>query len=498
MSERTQEHLPPNYGKLDIALRSIGYTFESAVADIIDNSVDAQAERTLVRLIAKPDGVLDLAVVDDGHGMDPETLREAMRFGADVSKEMKRLGKFGLGLKLASLSQAKQVHVVSMKSGKLSGRAWLENGIASGFNNTVLSPEECLKLMKEFIPDQRLKRSGTLVLWSHLYRVGQNQTNPEEQTQKLMRRLENHLSLAFHRFLSGRPRKISLKIDIFDQASKKSGIPIQLDALDPFGYARGANRDFPVRLLFDDSYNERLTMKAHVWPPNSDSPNYKLPGGANARQGFYFYRNNRLIQGGGWNGIRETEPHSSLARLEIDMASDFDLDLSLDVKKVEIQLPPALVRSIQKAKSSSGIDFKKYLSIADETYRTRKATEAELPMIPSLGLPAPLRHFLHKELRIKATSKHRDLKIQWNSLDVDSFFEIDRERGYLYINRMYRKQLLHGLPASSSDIPVVKCLLFLLLQDALRSERIGSKMRDRIDQVNRILLEALRHERILK
>jgi hypothetical protein len=491
----TEERLLPNYDKLEVALRSIGYTFEAAVADIIDNSIDANANRVLVRLITRPDGFLDLAIWDDGDAMDEATLKEAMRFGADVSKEIKRLGKFGLGLKLASLSQAKDLRVISSKEGSLSGRGWLEDAIASGFACTVFGQEECKRIVSQTIPDRHSKAAGTLVSWSRLYRVGQNHTNLEEHAQKLMRRLENHLSLAFHRFLSGRPRRVVIEIDIFEQKTKKAGIPMKLDALDPFGYPESGHKDFPIQLLLEDGYSDRLAIKAHIWPPNSDDAAYKLPGGANNRQGFYFYRNDRLIQGGGWNGIRETEPHSSLARLEIDMASNFDVDVSLDVKKVEIQLPPALVRSIQKAKSASGIDFKKYLSIADDTYRTRTVTQSELPLIPSLGLPAELRDFLHKELRIKATAKHRVLKIQWEHLPDDAFFEIDRDQGYLYINKAYRRALLHGLPGSSADIPVVKCLLFLVLEDMLSSERTGSRMRERIEQINRILAEAVKYER---
>jgi hypothetical protein len=192
-----------------------------------------------------------------------------------------------------------------------------------------------------------------------------------------MRRLENYLALAFHRFLAGRPRAVRLRLDIFDQKSKRAGIPIDLDPLDPFAYDQSGNPTFPVNMSVDGEYKDRIALKAHIWPANSTSPSYKLPGGANSRQGFYFYRNNRLIQGGGWNGIRETEPHSSLARVEVDIAADFDLEISLDVKKVEIQLPPNLVSAVQKAKTAAGIDFKKYLSIAGETYRTRKVTEAE-------------------------------------------------------------------------------------------------------------------------
>src|SRR4051812_7128822 len=97
-----EERLPPNFRKLDVALRSIGYTFEAAVADVVDNSIDAEASSVLVRIVTTPHGHLDLAIWDDGHGMEHGTLKEAMRFGADVSQEIERLGKFGLGLKLAS------------------------------------------------------------------------------------------------------------------------------------------------------------------------------------------------------------------------------------------------------------------------------------------------------------------------------------------------------------------------------------------------------------
>jgi hypothetical protein len=493
-----EEELPPNYGKLDVALRSIGYSFEAAVADVIDNSIDATAQNVLVRLITKGNGHLDLVIYDDGKGMASEKLKEAMRFGADVSEEIKRLGKFGLGLKLASLSQARELRVVTLKHGVVSGRAWLEHGISKGFTSTVFDTAESNQIVSRVIPGRQLEPHCTVVWWTDLYRVGQDHVNPEEHAQKLMQRIQNYVSIGFHRFLSRSPTPVRITLDMLDLESGASGIPIDIDPLDPFDYDQSGNSAFPAAMFLDGEYEGRISIKAHIWPPNSSSPSYKLPGGTNSRQGFYFYRNDRLIQGGGWNGLRETEPHSSLARLEIDIASDFDVEVSLDVKKVEIQLPPSLAESIQKAKTIQGIDFKKYLSIADNTYRTRKILEKELPLIPSLGLPAELRTFLHRELRIKSTAKHRDLKIKWKRLSKELFFEIDRDAGELYINKEYRKQLLHGFPASSADIPVVKCLLFMVLEDALSYERIGSKLRERLEQVNRILVQAVRYERSLR
>jgi hypothetical protein len=490
------EHSPPNYRKLDTALRSIGYSFEVAVADVIDNSIDAKASHVLVRLFIRKSGQLDLAIWDDGEGMNEEILKEAMRFGADVTQEIDRLGKFGLGLKLASLSQAKEFRVVTSRGKGLFGRAWLEHGIADGFACTVFDPDECASLISEVTPDRVFKPSATVVWWSHLYRVGQFHSNPEEGVQKLVRRLERYLSLAFHRFLSGKPRKVTMTLDVFDEAAGRAGIPVPIDPLDPFAYDHSGNDDFPAALLLESSYKDQVKVNAHIWPPNSEAPEYRLPGGSNARQGFYFYRNNRLIQGGGWNGMREAEPHSSLARLQIEMAPDFDVDISLDVKKVEIQIPPDLANAIRKAKTKTGVDYKKYLALADEAYRKRQVTDSELPLIPSVGLPSDLARFLHDQLRLKKTAKHRDLKFVWEELEDDQFFDIDRDRGLLYLNVKLRRQLMHGLPGSSADIPVLKCLLFFVLEEALASERMGPKIRERYDQINRILLEAVKYERV--
>ncbi|HEU4507267.1 MAG TPA: ATP-binding protein, partial [Pyrinomonadaceae bacterium] len=338
-----EERLPPNYAKLDIALRSIGYSLEVAVADIIDNSVDAEAQNILVRFISKQGKSLDLAICDDGRGMTSSTLKEAMRFGADVSEELHRLGKFGLGLKLASLSQAKELHVFTSKEGVLSGRAWLEEGIKTGFVNRVFDNHESSAALKEIGLDRNLSTRGTVVFWSHLYRIGSHQ-NGEQQAQKLLPRLRNYLSLAFHRFLSDKAKpRIQITMDIFDADTKRAGIPVKLDALDPFRYERTGREGFPAKLSIHGEYEKEIQINAHIWPPNSHKVEYKLPGGANSRQGFYFYRNNRLIQGGGWNGLRESEPHLSLARLEIDITSSVDVQVNLDVKKAEIQLPPSFM-----------------------------------------------------------------------------------------------------------------------------------------------------------
>src|SRR5205085_717580 len=110
-----------------------------------------------------------------------------------------------------------------------------------------------------------------------------------------LRRLKDYLSLAFNRFLSGTPRRVDISIDIFDGDSSLEGLPMPLESLDPFGYPESGNNDFPADFVAADGLSKRIKIRGHIWPPNSTSPEYFLPGGANSRQGFYFYRNNRLI-----------------------------------------------------------------------------------------------------------------------------------------------------------------------------------------------------------
>src|SRR5690606_14197482 len=265
---------------------------------------------------------------------------------------------------------------------------------------SVLEESECNEILRLILPDKPLTRSGTVVWWSNLYRVGQNHSDPNEYAQKLMRRIKDYLRMAFHRFLDGVPRLVRMEIDIFDGDSSLEGLPLMLDPLNPFGYNITGLDGFPAEFIPTDGYENRIRIVGHIWPPNSSVPEYALPGGANSRQGFYFYRNDRLIQGGGWNGMREAEPHRSLARIAIDMHPDVDVDVSLDVKKVEIQMAPDLLQAIQHSKTTSGIDLKKYVSLAEEVYRTRPITDSELPLIPVNGLPAELCKFLQKELRI--------------------------------------------------------------------------------------------------
>ena len=109
--ERIPKNIPniveriPRARKTQKALRGLGYKFNSSVADLVDNSISANAENVKIYFF-RPNGgsEFNLFILDDGHGMDAEKLGEAITYGSEQDYQKGSLGKFGMGLKTASLA----------------------------------------------------------------------------------------------------------------------------------------------------------------------------------------------------------------------------------------------------------------------------------------------------------------------------------------------------------------------------------------------------------
>jgi hypothetical protein len=264
--------------------------------------------------------------------------------------------------------------------------------------------------------------------------------------------------------------------------------------LDPFGYSAPGHPSYPKIFRVGGELADHFSVKAHIWPANAKVAEYRLPGGANARQGFYFYRNNRLLQGGGWNGYRDPDPHTSLARVAVDLSPDADVDVSLDIKKVQVSLPPRALLVLTESKASDGTTFRQYISQAERSYRTRGVAADDLPLVPSAGLPKALCDFLKTRLRLESTARVRPFGLTWGRLKKDRVFELDRDGDRIVLNKTYRSVLLGGSNPSAADAPIIKTLLFFCLREIATSGRLSSGMKAHVDLVNDALLLAVRHE----
>jgi len=345
---------PPDANSLLLSLRAIGYSIESAVADIIDNSISAKATNISLNFSSTPNPYI--AILDDGNGMDKNELESAMRHGSSsplIERSSNDLGRYGLGMKTASLSQCRRLTVISKKNNDLNGYVWDLDVIAKtgAWTMLELTYKEILSLShgSEFMR----KESGTLVIWNELDRVLSGDHDANNALSSSMASAAKHISLVFHRYLNTTDR-ITEKINISINASN-------IDGLDPLLSSHTGTQALPEEVFFIDS--ERVIVKPYILPhfkKLSPSDINKAGGedGLRNQQGFYIYRNKRLIIWGSWFGLGRKDELSKLARVKVDISNKLDYLWTVDIKKATA-FPPEIVkqnlrRTIDKIRAASG------------------------------------------------------------------------------------------------------------------------------------------------
>ncbi|MFK5915639.1 MAG: ATP-binding protein [Woeseiaceae bacterium] len=329
------------------SLRAYGYSLNTAIADLLDNSITAHAKNIWIHMYWEGDASW-LSIIDDGCGMDKETLINAMRPGSQNPLDERTeddLGRFGLGLKTASFSQSRSLTVAShISGGETNYRRWDLDYVGKHnqwrlLKTTRSGSEKLFSKLGEL-------EHGSIVLLENMDRVcaGQNKFD-ESSRRKFMDRISSlklHLSMVFHRFLESR-NGINIYINGQDETHK-------IKPWDPFLSNHIATQKQPdERKKFYDGVVE---VEGYVLPHKdklgaSDHGLAAGPNGWNDQQGFYVYRNKRLLVAGSWLGLGgrrhgwTKEEHYKLARIKIDIPNCMDSTWQIDVKK-SIAMPPAL------------------------------------------------------------------------------------------------------------------------------------------------------------
>lgn len=484
-----RESLEPNEKKAGDIYSRLGYRISDAIADLVDNSVDAEASNVLVRFVRSAAGIHRVLIVDDGHGMDAAALREAMRFGSDVKSNEKQLGKYGIGLKSASLSQADKVTVLSRIGRSHVGRRWTVENIKDRWSCEVLEDEGIREAFRVKYGDVNVARSGTIVIWEKLEHLRALPTNVEAVLEKTIDEVSIELGIRFHRFLE----KHRLKIAI-DQHFVGEGAPETsryVTPLNPFDYPTSGHPDYPITLRLEVN-GTRVDVKCHIWPPKSGSPGYRLGGGKVAlRQGFYFYRNDRVIQAGGWNGLRadDSEPHLSLARVEVDLPPALDSLFKLDVTKSHLDPSPHFFQALEGAQSN-GRGIAKYLEQAQAVYRKQKTKEgAKFPFVPGAGFSMAARKAIAAILDQQGAGRRRVVRFEWLPLDHDEIVRVDADRTTIVLNKDFKQELVEG---GHRDAPVLKLTLMFLLQAELTKTFTTKTAAGWLQRINQALIASLK------
>lgn len=330
------KEVAPRASVLIESMRDIGYSLETALADIVDNSITAGSSN--IRLFASTDRASpQIAILDDGQGMDSDEILDAMRMGSRSPLEERAqtdLGRFGLGLKTASFSQCRRLTLVSRKNGCESAAIWDFERVAETDEWLVEIPDK-----PEAIPwADRLCESGTLVLWENLDRVVQDGSSDAiAHFTKRVDEARSHLELVFHRFLTAESGHRKVQMFLNERP---------LESFDPFHSRHPATDMGPVECIKVGAHE--VTVQTFTLPhPKKVTPDewerYAGPAGYVKNQGFYVYRQRRLIIHGTWFGLARQTELTKLARVRIDMPNGLDADWKIDVKKASAQ-PPYQVR----------------------------------------------------------------------------------------------------------------------------------------------------------
>jgi hypothetical protein len=355
-SEDDQEALydqaPPAASSLLEALRGLGYSPEAAIADLIDNSIAAGARH--VRIDFLWDGAASVVrIVDDGRGMDDRLLFEAMRPGGRHPLQIRDpqdLGRFGLGLKTASLSQGRVLAVVSRTAGGVkSQRSWDLDYVAQADEWRLLRSIPADVREHATVPSEG---AGTAVVIGRLDRLfGEDMESDAARArfQAIARRVERHLSMTFHRFLEGSQAQLTIVIGGGDSSGAR------IAPWDPFLQWHPATTSTPVERLAHRSV--AIEVQGFVLPHRDRLTADQFddaagPDGWLAHEGFFIYRNHRLLVSGGWlalgPGRRWTRDDvHRLARIRLDLPNSGDSDWKVDIRKSTATPPPAVRARLQ-------------------------------------------------------------------------------------------------------------------------------------------------------
>lgn len=330
------------------SMRSIGYSFKTAIADIIDNSISANSKNIFISSPINDTNVF-VSILDDGIGMDNEELFNAMKYGSPKDNYGSNdLGRFGLGLKSASLSQCRILTVASKKNNIIVAYQW-------NLDSVIEDKEwDCLKLENheiESIPninDLKQQTQGTLVVWEN-FDIGYNKSGGRvrEYLCDEMDDAESHIRLVFHRFMSNSFKPLKIYINNY-----------LLEPIDPFlEYHSKTDSQNPKEIDVNGSV---VKIQPFILPHQTDLTNddiEKLGGIESLRngQGFYVYRNERLIIFGTWFRLSSNNISSELykyGRIKVDIPNTLDEMWDIDIKKQNATIPKQILNNLKKAVNS--------------------------------------------------------------------------------------------------------------------------------------------------
>ena len=327
----------PSANILLSSLRSVGYTPETAIADIVDNSLSANASAITIEFNWQEQVII---ISDNGDGMSEQELLKSMNIGSSDplnSRSIHDLGRFGMGMKTASFSLGKKLTVLAKTSGIINNASWDLDYVRKEDKWQILVEERSSLSIQQLSNRISEYDNGTVVCISNIDKViSSNSANEKKKFYKMIDNVKNHLSLVFHRFMES--GKMSIIVN-----------RTPLTPWNPFIPDNKARQELEPEEVNENGH--KVVIRPYVLPHKTKFANddeVRAAGGYKGwlhHQGFYVYRNKRLIIYGTWFGLFKKEMSFNLARIQLDIYSDSDFDWQIDIKKSKA-VPPAYTDDI--------------------------------------------------------------------------------------------------------------------------------------------------------
>lgn len=365
-----QSKIPPAKSLIQ-GLRCIGYNFSTALADIIDNSISADAKH--IQVLSNPDDEEPYVVIfDDGHGMGFNELDNAMTLGSDRDEKEDseyELGRFGLGLKSASFSQCLRLTIASKNCNRINAMRYDLNKIQekNEWLLDILDSEEIDSLPE--IDLLKKANTGTLVIWQCFDKIMEESDSFKNSFINAIGVAKSHIELVFHRFWDD--------IEISFNGHR-------IEKRDPFLTNAPNHQEGRTMTINVDGQDIFVTPFVLPYANSLTEDNKRMLGNPKSiydDQGFYIYRNKRLIIWGSWLRMKIRSEFNKLARVRVDIPSSLDSLWMLDVKKSSAKIPDKIKDQLQISIKDSIVRSKREVK-----YPGKKEAEAEHPLWQRIDL----------------------------------------------------------------------------------------------------------------
>lgn len=478
------------------AMEGLGkhHTLSSAIADLIDNSISAEANAVLVRFLQSHGTVVGVQIVDNGKGMTPQGLRDGMTVGRRRDYRPDELGHFGMGLKASSLSQANVLSVWTRAANNdATGMRMTKDSMMNGAQCDILSKSSALAHL--YASDYGFDlTTGTVVQWSdvHGMSAADNVADQTRWFENALVALKLELSVIFHRLLE--TGAADIYVDVFDADKSTPGLSSRLQPTDPFDYRQSGHDDYPMKLIGHVG-DEEFTLECHILPAGGSSPSARLLGrDREHHQGIFVYRRDRLQHFGGWPKLLPNEKALQLARVIFDVGTGIDEHVKINPEKIGVQFTPALTTAIDRAVSSSGVTFRKYLDTARAAFKESNRRTREHRRFAPMGRgfsDASRTMIASNEKMLRPNSD--PIQISWKALSM-GLYEIDLENRTIYLNQNYR-EVINGVgKGATNDAQLIKTLLFLLLEEEFLKSHLQKNRQQDHFRISLALEHALRDD----